>query len=176
MVRLEGMSEPKRAPPTLAELSRPINFKLTLEEQLRGLEGLPSYLVRKRRIEETIEKLVGKLRRMRTRAWEAWPDRPELATAQFFDEANALSLESLAQLIRSHNQYYPIEANLPIEVRTGYYLERGGERWRPMRMLRLDDLLALLWIRRRWKTPKAFSFSRGSVQIGPVSSPASPSM
>ncbi len=31
----------------------------------------------------------------------------------------------LNELIDKHNRYYPIEANLPIDVRTGRLLDRG---------------------------------------------------
>ena len=44
-------------------------------------------------------------------------------------------LARLNDLIGRHNRYYPIEANLPIDVRTGRLLDRGAP-WRPLRRSR----------------------------------------
>ena len=44
-------------------------------------------------------------------------------------------------LIGRHNRYYPIEANLPIDVRSGKLLERGAP-WRPLPAVTMDELLA----------------------------------
>jgi hypothetical protein len=43
----------------------------------------------------------------------------------------ARRLETLNQLIASHNAYYPIEANLPSDPRTRDVLD-GGKRWERM--------------------------------------------
>ena len=48
---------------------------------------------------------------------------------------------SLNELIAKHNRYYPIEANLPMELRTGRLIERGVP-WRPMPAVTAADLLA----------------------------------
>jgi hypothetical protein len=45
------------------------------------------------------------------------------------------------KLIARHNRYYPMEANLPIEVRTGRLIDRGVP-WRPLPPVTAADLLA----------------------------------
>jgi hypothetical protein len=50
-------------------------------------------------------------------------------------------LALLNDLIARHNRYYPIEANLAIDVRTGRLLERGAP-WRPLPSVSAADLLA----------------------------------
>ena len=130
--------------PKLDDLALPLNFRLSLAERLRGLEGLPSHLARLRRIEETIERLVQRLRQYASQARDAWPYDDVTATEVFFTSAERVDLSPLNGLIDSHNRYYPIEANLPIDVRTGRYLDGEGRPWRKLARIRLDDLLALL--------------------------------
>lgn len=130
--------------PKLDDLALPLNFRLTLAERLRGLEGLPSYLSRLRRIEESIERFVQRLRHLAQHARAAWPEDDVTATEVFFSSAYRLDLSPLNGLIDSHNRYYPIEANLGIDVRSGRYLDGEGRPWRKLARIRLDDLLALL--------------------------------
>jgi hypothetical protein len=41
-------------------------------------------------------------------------------------------LDRLNDLISRHNRYYPIEAKLAIDPRTGELLDRDGKHWKPM--------------------------------------------
>jgi hypothetical protein len=52
------------------------------------------------------------------------------------------ALLRLDDLIARHNRWYPIEANLPMQPRTGELIDRTGEPWRPMRAPTLEELLA----------------------------------
>jgi hypothetical protein len=89
------------------------NFKLSVEERLRAyVQGVPSHIRRRRRIEDLEARLVERL------AEEAAAD----VTAD---------LALLNDLIDRHNRYYPIEANLPVDLRTGRVVERGAP-WRPL--------------------------------------------
>lgn len=130
--------------PKVDDLTLPMNFRLTLAQRLRGLEGLPSYLVRLRRIEELTERLVSYLRHLVQRARAAWPDDDVTAAEVFFASAHVVDLGPLNELIDAHNRYYPIEANLAMDVRTGRFLDGNGEPWRKLRRLRLEDLLELV--------------------------------
>jgi hypothetical protein len=47
----------------------------------------------------------------------------------------------LNDLIAKHNRYYPIEANLAIDVKTRRLIERGAP-WRPLPALTIADLAA----------------------------------
>ena len=89
----------------------PRNFTLSLEDRLRAYaQGVPSYIRRRRRIEDLEERLIRRL---------SAADAP--ASAEIVDD-----LAQLNDLIGRHNRYYPIEANLPIDVRSGRLLERGA--------------------------------------------------
>ena len=110
--------------------SPPRNFTLTLEDRLRAYaQGPPGYIRRRRRIEDLEARLIQKL---------VGPEPfVEVATsAEFVDE-----LALLNELIALHNRYYPIEANLPIDVRTGRLIDCGVP-WRPLPYLSAADLLA----------------------------------
>jgi hypothetical protein len=123
-----GMEKPE---PTFVDtVAPPRNFTLSLEDRLRAYaQGAPGYIRRRRRIEDLEERLV---RRLAAAAAPA-----ELAASAELVAELAL----LNDLIGRHNRYYPIEANLPIDVRTGKLLERGVP-WRPLPAVTVDDLLA----------------------------------
>jgi hypothetical protein len=123
-----GMEKPE---PTFVDtVAPPRNFTLSLEDRLRAYaQGAPGYIRRRRRIEDLEERLVRRL--------AAAPAPAELsATAETVAE-----LALLNDLIDRHNRYYPIEANLPIDVRTGRLLERGVP-WRPLPAVTVAELLA----------------------------------
>lgn len=106
------------------------NFTLTVEDRVRAYtQGVPGYIRRRRRIEELEARLMAAVRTA---------DDPARAVAA---KAVVADLAALNDLIGRHNRYYPIEANLPIEVRTGRLLDRGVP-WRPLAQVTADDLLA----------------------------------
>jgi hypothetical protein len=107
----------------------PRNFTLTLEERLQAYAlGVPGYRRRRRRIEDLEERLIGRLAAAEAPAEEA-------ASADFTAE-----LAQLNDLIGRHNRYYPIEARLPIDVRSKRLFERGAP-WRPLPAVTAADLL-----------------------------------
>ena len=107
----------------------PRNFTLSLEQRLQAYaQGVPSHLRRRRRIEDLEERLLGKLAAAEAPAETA-------ASADFTAE-----LAQLNDLIERHNRYYPIEARLPIDVRSKRLFERGAP-WRPLPSVTAADLL-----------------------------------
>jgi hypothetical protein len=105
------------------------NFKISADERLRAYtQGVPGHIRRRRRIEDLEARLVAAL---------AAAEAPAVAIAAV---ETAADLALLNDLIARHNRYYPIEANLPIEVRTGRLLERGVP-WRPLAVVTAADLL-----------------------------------
>ena len=119
--------EPATAAATVAP---PRNFTLSIEDRLRAYaQGAPGYIRRRKRIEDLEE-------RLRAKVAEAQDPRALLAMEDF-----AADLALLNDLIGRHNNYYPIEANLPVDVRTGRLLERGMP-WRPLSSVTPQDLLA----------------------------------
>jgi hypothetical protein len=94
------------------------NFAVPLAEKVRARGGLPEHLYRLGVIERLITRLTNQLR-----------EEPDAK----------LDLSRLNELIEKHNRYYPIEANLPIDTRTG-----GVQGWRPMEPVTMEWLRARL--------------------------------
>ena len=93
------------------------NFTLATDERVRALvAGPPAYLRRLRAIED----LEGAVARA-------------LGSEEHQGRARAL-LAKLNDLVSRHNRYYPIEANLRIDPRTGELIDRDGRPWRPMEL------------------------------------------
>jgi hypothetical protein len=102
------------------------NFTLTTAERIAAVvAGPPAWMRRLRRIED--------LRRQITATLEEHGGRPTL-------EAEKLHAQ-LRALVDAHNAYYPIEANLPIDPRTGRMMDHG-EPWQRMTLPGLDELAA----------------------------------
>jgi hypothetical protein len=108
----------------------PRNFSIPLEERVRALGGPPAYIRRRRAIEDLEEVLVARVKE---------------ASAAGRDVAAEIArdLVRLNDLIERHNRYYPAEANLPYNARTGQMLECvGGRPWMPLVAWTLERLLA----------------------------------
>ena len=118
-------AEDRRSDATESTLAPARNFTIPLAERVRALAGPPAYSVRKRRIEDLELAIV----RAVEDALDAAPEIARDALAERRDVAPLL--RELATLIDAHNRYYPIEANLPIDPKTGALLERG-RRWEPL--------------------------------------------
>jgi hypothetical protein len=129
---LVEMAEQGRSLDELLPLAR--NFSQTLAERVRGQEGVPMHLRRKRAIEELIRAALAALRAARC---------TNAGGGTLEAQANKLDLGPLNALIERHNRHYPIEANLPIDPRTGGSLD-AGRPWRPMPLVTPPDLIAWL--------------------------------
>jgi hypothetical protein len=111
------------AAPIVDTIAPDRNFSLSLEERLRAfVQGVPGHIRRLRRIEDLEAQLVEKV-----------------AAGESAEVAAGLAL--LNDLIARHNRYYPIEANLPIDVKTGRLIDRGAP-WRPRPAASAADLHA----------------------------------
>jgi hypothetical protein len=120
---------PARGSTSTVETAAPVrNFTLTPDQRIGALlRGPPPYAVRLRRVEDLEDEVVGALRECERAGERAIP----IAVVRRIEEANAL--------IRDHNRYYPVEANLPIDTTTGRLLEMGRP-WKPRSPLTIDDL------------------------------------
>jgi hypothetical protein len=113
----------------------PRNFTLTLEERLRALAGgPPAFAIRRRRIEDLEAAIVRALSEH-----EAKAGAPLDAAALPY--AVAREIDRLNRLIHDHNRYYPIEARLPMDLRTGQIMD-WGEPWVPMPPASAEALVA----------------------------------
>ncbi len=109
------------------------NFTIATEERVRALVAGPPAYVRRLRIIEDLEAAIGRL----------------LASGEHERQA-AWLLERLNDLVSRHNRYYPVEANLAIDTRTGELVDRDGSHWKPMPARNLEELR-----RRSRSTPPA---------------------
>jgi hypothetical protein len=109
----------------------PTNFKITLAERVRAASGLPAHLRRKRRIEDLEEATVQALAQLLDEAEMEFGTGSAEAVSAFRERASELDLRLLNDLIERHNRYYPVEANLPTDVKTGK-LMMGTTPWEPM--------------------------------------------
>ena len=126
---MEKKTERQPRPQPIDTVAPPRNFTLSLEDRLRAYaQGVPGYMRRRRRIEDLEAKLIEKL--------AAAPAPAEVAAS---GEVVA-DLALLNELIDRHNRYYPIEAQLAIDVRTRRLVERGVP-WRPLPSVTAADLL-----------------------------------
>jgi hypothetical protein len=119
----------RREPPPVDTVAPPRNFTLSAAERLQAYaQGPPRYMRRRRRIEDLEARLIATIAAAEAPAETA--ASPEV-TAE---------LALLNDLIARHNRYYPIEANLAIDVRTRRLIDRGGP-WRPLPSVTAADLL-----------------------------------
>lgn len=121
-------TQPRPQPVDTAVPAR--NFTLTADDRVRAYtQGVPSHIRRRRRIEDLEAHLIDLL--------ATAEDQPRALASRPF----TADLAALNDLIVRHNRYYPIEARLPIEVRTGRLLDRGVP-WRSLPLVTAADLLA----------------------------------
>jgi hypothetical protein len=127
----KDLGDPARGLPAQSVLDTAVparNFSLSVDDRMRAFaQGPLAYMRRLRTIEDLHERLVRRL-------------------AAAGGDARAIGeivadLARLNDLIERHNRYYPIEANLPIDPRTGRLLDRGVP-WRPRAPVTFDDLAA----------------------------------
>jgi len=124
------------APAVAGSAVLPRNFTVTTEERVRAIvTGVPAYVRRKRRMEDLEAELVIDVARLEGRA--APDDAP--FDAEVLELDVQARVEQLNRLVAAHNRYYPIEANLATDVRTGVYLEMG-EPWSPRPHVTLESL------------------------------------
>ncbi|MBX3204838.1 MAG: hypothetical protein KF764_07205 [Labilithrix sp.] len=112
--------------PTALSSADPIrNFSLGVDERIRALTvGVPAWAARKRRIEDDEERYVKELIELHD-ALAARELRADEIARAVVAAAEAFDLSRLNELVRTHNRYYPVEANLPMDRVTGSYLVYG---------------------------------------------------
>jgi hypothetical protein len=118
------------------------NFSLSMAERVRAMAiGVPAYAARKRRIEDAEARYVAALLEIhedlvaKGRSKAAIDDALEAA-------AHAIDLTKVNALVVTHNRYYPIEANLPMDRRGRGYLV-SGHLWEPEQPYTAERLLTL---------------------------------
>ena len=126
----QGVAGRKREAPTAFDSSEPPrNFTLDVNDRMRALTiGAPAFATRKKRIEDMGDAHVDKLVDLHEKLTEKG-HAAEAIRARLVDTANALDLKRMNELVAIHNRYYPMEANLPMNLR-GHYMIYGRP-WHP---------------------------------------------
>jgi hypothetical protein len=138
--------KPKHVSETLAPAR---NFTITLEDRVRAAGGAPAYIRRKRRIEDLEESLLGDLVELFDQVTRELPDDGDRAIdAEVERRVGKRRLALLNDLIGRHNRYYPTEANLPLDPRTGAMLELGRP-WTPLPEVTMAELMLRARVLRR---------------------------
>ena len=86
---------------------------------------MPSYAARKRKIEDALEDFVDFLAEHEAKLTQEGLSK-EARREALARAATKLDLAPVHRLIEAHNRFYPIEANLPVEPRTGRYIVKRG--------------------------------------------------
>lgn len=117
---------------------RPIAEPRSLERYIRS-QVIPRFITRLREIEDGLVEHRLTLARRHAEVTRSCGGDPRLFEARWRALAWRWNFAALNELIRQHNEYYPIERNLPIDPRTGEYVTTAG---RPYRR----ELLGPEWI------------------------------
>jgi hypothetical protein len=117
-------------------------FTQNAGEVASGMFGPPAWTLRLKEIHDLRTRLTATL----DAAWgehaRRWQRRPEDFAGHWRTYLAKLDLGRLNTLIEKHNQWYPIEARLPIVYPTGeYHIPTGIEY--PQRLVSVDSLLEL---------------------------------
>ena len=91
---------------------------------------LPRYIARLREIEMETDAQRRRMERAYRALREACAGDAELFASRWRAMAEAWPLDHLNDLIREHNDWYPIEANLPMDPRTRDYVKIRGRSYR----------------------------------------------
>jgi hypothetical protein len=118
--------------------SLPVNFKISLDARVRAAAGVPAYMRRKRRIEDLEEAMRQALVEVYQQALEDNGGDEAAAKSTMQQRARDMDLGLLNDLIDRHNRYYPIEANLPSDVKTGKLMV-AGKPWEPLALMTWKD-------------------------------------
>ncbi len=117
-----------------------VNFDVPLEQKMKAKCGPPPYAVRAKLIEDIIEKLEAELEKQWKNIAETYNHDPEKFERIWKAVVETLDLKKLDELIKEHNTYYPIEANLREDPDTGQ-LMIGATPWKPKKKVTPKSLI-----------------------------------
>jgi hypothetical protein len=100
-----------------------------LERYIRSAV-LPRFMQRLREIEDELISHRAALERAYWELRESCAGDAELFAHRWRELAHGWRFDDLNELIAEHNEYYPIERNLPIDPRTGDYVTIVGRSYR----------------------------------------------
>jgi hypothetical protein len=91
---------------------------------------MPRYMERLREIDSSIAVHRRRLERSYRILRDAYGHDAELFARRWRAKVDAWPFERLNELIREHNDWYPVEASLPLDPRTGDYVRFRGRSYR----------------------------------------------
>ena len=91
---------------------------------------MPRHMERLREIEAERKRLRNKIGRTYRRLSEAYGDDREGFASEWRERARHWSFDHINRLISDHNEWYPVEAQLPLNPRTGDYVLIRGRSYR----------------------------------------------
>ncbi len=101
----------------------------TLESYLRA-GVVPRYMQRLREIEQERQRQTARLERVYADLRERCADDSEAFARRWSERARTWNFERINQLVREHNDWYPIERQLPMDPRTRDYVKIRGRSYR----------------------------------------------
>jgi hypothetical protein len=117
-----------------AGLGRPLSRRA--RQTRRSVEAylnagvVPRYMQRLREVDAEVEAQRSRIERSYRRLQERYGADSEAFARRWLTRARSFRFDAINELIREHNEWYPIEAQLPIDPRTGEYVGLRGRRFR----------------------------------------------
>jgi hypothetical protein len=105
------------------------NFTSSAEAYALAVAGPPAHARRLREIEDLVACHEEELRRDWEELSAAEPD-PQARARRWRDHAERKSFYAVNDLIERHNRWYPAEARLAMDPRTGDFVKRAGRSYR----------------------------------------------
>ena len=109
--------------------SRALQTQRSVEAYLKG-GVLPRFMERLREIDGEVAQHRRRLGRAHRTLQEACAGDAEHFAERWTEQAHRWSFERVNELIREHNEWYPIETQLPMDPRTRDYVPVGGQSYR----------------------------------------------
>ena len=105
------------------------NWNASPEAYALAILGPPAHAQRLREIEDLIAGHEEELRRDWAELQHTEPD-PDARARRWREHAERKSFYAVNDLIERHNRWYPAEARLPMDPRTGDFVKRAGRSYR----------------------------------------------
>jgi hypothetical protein len=122
----DSLEDPGSAGKPFSERSR--LYRRTLEDYLRA-GARPRWMDRLIEIEQGTKRELARLAEAYANLREECRDRRAFAE-RWREVAEAWSFDDLNELIRTHNEWYPVERDLPMDLRTRDYVLINGRSYR----------------------------------------------
>ncbi|MEX2195691.1 MAG: hypothetical protein WD844_10440 [Thermoleophilaceae bacterium] len=108
---------------------RALQRQRTIESALAAA-FMPRYMERLREIEDELALLRFRLARERSRIVDECGDDERRFARRWHETVAVWRFDDLNELITRHNEWYPVEADLPVDPRTRDYVTVGGREFR----------------------------------------------